>query len=121
MEQFKAELAAQLNAQNRLIADLAEKLNALTTKVDTDVQQAPEVPAVIREYEDLVVHVSMPKDVSLEMYKALPEFSGEREKYATWRSMVNTAIGLLKNHQNSMRFYEACESNPERNRTEICN
>lgn len=105
MEQLEAELKTQFDAQNRLIADLTAKLNALTTKVDTNVRQAP--IAAVEEYRDLNVNVSVPKDVSLDIYKTLPEFNGEREKYATWRSMVTTAIGLLKNHQSSMRFYEA--------------
>lgn len=51
--------------------------------------------------------VSVPKDVSLDIYKTLPEFSGEREKYATWWSTTSTAIGLLQNYKTSMRYFEA--------------
>lgn len=47
------------------------------------------------------------KDVSLHIFKTLPEFTGERDQYATWRTMTKTAIKLLENHKETMRYFEA--------------
>lgn len=85
-----------------------ETNQGLSTKVDELAARvgANSVPTV-ETYRDVSVTVSVPKDVSLDIFKTLPEFDGDRSKYATWRSTTNTAIGLLKNHPTSMRYFEA--------------
>lgn len=91
MEELKAQLAA-----------LTDKISQLET-----IQVAQATNVVVEEYKDVTVTVSTPKDVSLDIYKTLPEFNGEREKYATWRSTASTAIQLLQGYKTSMRYYEA--------------
>lgn len=90
-------LLAQIEANQ----GLSTKVDELAAKVGTNFKPA------IEPYKDVSVTVSMPKDVSLDIFKTLPEFDGNRSKYPTWRSTTNTAIGLLKNHPTSMRYFEA--------------
>lgn len=101
------EFTPQLHNQQEMEAlqALQTQLAALAVTVENLVKKNEEPK--IEEHKDLTVTVSVPKDVSLEIYKTLPEFNGEREKYSTWRSTAITAIGLLKNHPTSMRFFEA--------------
>lgn len=53
------------------------------------------------------VEITDAKDVSLHIFKSLPEFTGERSQYATWRTMTKTAMKLLENHKETMRYFEA--------------
>lgn len=55
----------------------------------------------------MTVTVCDPNSVSLQIFKTLPEFNDEREKYATWRSTIHIAIKLLDNHRTSMKYFEA--------------
>lgn len=111
MEDIKAQfnfLSAKINELTNKIENqppaelelLVAKINELSTKIEI---QSPKV----EEYKSLSVSVSVPKDVSLDIFKTLPEFDGERNKYATWRSTTKTAISLLANHPTSMRYFEA--------------
>lgn len=90
---------SQLNCE---IQQLNEKMQMLTTRLDSFVTPSP-----VKKHIDLTINVTSPEDVSLTIFKSLPEFSGEREKYATWRSVTRTAIKLLDEHKQSMRYFEA--------------
>lgn len=81
------------------ITELEKKFEELTKQLN----QAPK----IEEHQDVNVTVTEPKDVSLDVFKTLPEFNGDRVKYATWRSMSTTAMELLDDHRTSMRYFEA--------------
>lgn len=98
MEALQTQLAALVLRVNTLTNQLSEAQAQVQAQV-----QAP----TVEEYKDVIVTVAVPNDVALDIFKTLPEFKGERDKYATWRSMTRTAIGLLKNHQSSKRFFEA--------------
>lgn len=102
-----------MEALQTQVAALVLKVNTLTMQLD-EAKAAAQVAAQAAAqapkpevYTDLTVNVSVPKDVSLDIFKTLPEFDGERLKYATWRSTAKTAISLLKNHPTSMRYFEA--------------
>lgn len=60
-----------------------------------------------KKHENLAIKVTKPEDVSLTIFKSLPEFTGDREKYATWKSVTRTAIKLMDEHKQSMRYFEA--------------
>lgn len=83
------------------VASLMQRVNELKTQLIQ--QHRPN----FERYEDVTVTVTNPTDISLEIFKTLPEFSGEQKNYATWRSTVCTAIKLLVNHVNSLRYAEA--------------
>lgn len=90
---MSTELKIQVAELMKKIDDLTFQLNAKSVKIE--------------EHKDVIVTVTEAKDVSLDIFKTFPIFNGDRDQYATWRSMSKTAIKLLDQHQNSMRFFEA--------------
>lgn len=84
------------------ITELATKVQELTIQLNS-IQQ----PMKIEEYRDVTVNVTSINDISLHIYRTLPEFNGQREQYATWRSLVITAMKLLEGHHTTMRYFEA--------------
>lgn len=46
-------------------------------------------------------------NVSLDTVNALPIFNGEKNKYATWRSMTSTAMMPLMNQKTTMLYFQA--------------
>lgn len=72
-----------------------------------DEDQAPAPPNDVEVYNDVTLTLNAANDISLDVFKTLPEFNGERKRYATWRSMVKNTIGFLDNHKNSSRYVEA--------------
>lgn len=89
-------------------AELKQMIDNLNKRVDELTNQLKENQQTkVEEYKDVEVTVNQPSEVSLKIFETLPEFIGEREKYATWRTMVNTAMKLLADHPSSMRYFEA--------------
>lgn len=97
--------------------DLNEALmpNTLETQVADLVTQVQQLSAQLNErqppkiepYKDVTVTITQPNEVSLHIFKTLPEFNGERDKYPTWRSTTQTAMKLLSNHKETIRYFEA--------------
>lgn len=84
------------------IATLTAQFQQLTTQLNS-IQH----PINIEKYEDVNVTVTSVDNVSLHIYRTLPEFKGERDQYATWRSMVSTAMKLLENYKTTTKYFEA--------------
>lgn len=84
------------------ITELATRIQELTVQLNS-IQH----PVQIEEYRDVNVTVTSTDAISLHIYKTLPEFNGQREQYATWRSLVSTAMKLLENHHTTMKYFEA--------------
>lgn len=84
------------------ITDLAAKIQELTLQLNS-IQPAVKV----EEYQDVNVAVASINDISLHIYRTLPEFNGQREEYATWRTLVSTTMKLLENHHTTLRYFEA--------------
>lgn len=94
--------------ENIEMEDIKNVIDALIEKVSTlELKVQRTQPTKIEEHKGIAVTIAQPNDVSLEIFKTLPVFDGEREKYPTWRSMAHTEIKLLDGHSNSMRYYEA--------------
>lgn len=83
------------------IRKLNEAVQQITNKFNLNERSRLET------YEDVTVVPELSTDVSLNIFKTLPEFNGDRDKYATWRSITKTAIKVLENHSGTMRYYEA--------------
>lgn len=104
-----SELLVSVEEEIKIMA-LEGQVNELTRRLAEVINQVKELSSketIVTQYESLNVNVSNEKDVSLEIFKTLPEFDGNRNKYATWRTIVLTAMKLLENHKTSMRYYEA--------------
>lgn len=96
-----AAIQAIQTIQNQLLAQSIASSEAQNSSTEAVSQTEAE------EYADVSISINGPNDVSIEIFKSLPVFNGDRDKYATWRSSVTTAIGFLDDHQNSSRYVEA--------------
>lgn len=91
-----------------IIANLQNQINVLNEQLHQQQEQLrANQPAPVEEYRDLTFNIQRAEDVSLNLFKTLLEFSGDRTAYATWRTIVKTAMKLLENHQASMQFCQA--------------
>lgn len=70
------------------IEALAERIRLLQNQMATiNGQLAALDPATkVEEYQEVTVRVDDVRDVSLDMFKTLPEFNGDRVKYSAWRN-----------------------------------
>lgn len=89
---------------NEVITHLQNQINILNER---SIQQQQAANPTVQQHQALTFNIQRPEDVSLNLYKTLPEFSGDRMNYATWRTVVKTAMNLLGNHQNSMQYCQA--------------
>lgn len=93
--------------------DLNTAISHLQTQIDSlnrqhqVLQLQTTQPLPVDEHRDLTFTINRAEDVSLHLFKTLPEFSGNRTSYATWRTIVKTAMKLLQNHETSMQFCQA--------------
>lgn len=95
-------------SQAIMTEQLKNKVTELENKVaELAIELKKKNEPKIEEYKDVNVTIIEAKDVSLHIFKTLPEFTGERNQYATWRTMTKTAIKLLDNHKETMRYFEA--------------
>lgn len=92
---------AQAQDLNEIIIHLQTQINNLNEQV----QLAQPLPVEI--HRDMTFTINRAEDISLHLYKTLPEFSGDRTSYATWRTIVKTAMKLLEDHEASMQFCQA--------------
>lgn len=86
---------------NEIIAHLQNQINVLNER---SIQQQQAANPTVEEHRDLVFNIQRPEDVSLNLYKTLPEFSRDR---ATWRTVAKTARNYLKIYKNSMQYCKA--------------
>lgn len=88
---------------------MEQRLDALTTQMQelTAKFNSIQNPVKFEEYQDVNVTITSPDNVSLHIYRTLPEFNGQREQYATWRTMVSTAMKLLDDHKTTVKYFEA--------------
>lgn len=61
----------------------------------------------IEEYQEVKVNVHDVKDVSLDMFKTLPEFNGDRDKYPAWRNSAMNVMKIFENHKDKPKYFEA--------------
>lgn len=90
---------------NEVIAHLQNQLNVLNDRQQQ--QLLANQPAPVEEHRNLTFNIQRAEDVSLHLFKTLPEFSGDRTMYATWRSITKTAMNLLENYKASMQYCQA--------------
>lgn len=89
--------------------DLSEIINSMQMQINALTQQQIQAiqPLPVEEHTDMTFNITRAEDVSLQLFKTLPEFSGDRNSYATWRTIVKTAMKLLENFETSMQFCQA--------------
>lgn len=85
-----------------LIANLQAQLNTVSGRVD-ELDPRPRV----FQFDEVQVPIGDPNLVSLDMFKTLHEFSGDRNKYAAWRNAAKTAIRVFGDIHTSVKYFEA--------------
>lgn len=85
----------QIKMMQAQIASMQEQVTALdqTTKVE--------------EYKEVQVVLGDLKDVSLEMFKSLPEFNGDRTRYTSWRNSAMNVMKIFKDNHDKPKYFEA--------------
>lgn len=85
------------------IAALQAQIQALTLQVNANNNNANAVEEYA-EIQPLVVNI---QNVSLDMFKTLPEFNGDRNKYCAWRTSAKNVIKIFGNRTNEPKYFEA--------------
>lgn len=108
MEQAVAELQGQVAQLTQILTsrtpEFQNQIAALNQRVLT--LQALQ-PLPIEQHTDIPIPIITAANVSRDIFKTLPEFSGNRFTYPTWRNVVKNAIKLLENSQQSAEYYQA--------------
>lgn len=84
-----------------ILKNLQDQITQLT------IQQEALKPTQLVEHQALTFTVTNPENISLHLFKTLPEFPGDRKIYATWRNITNTTMDLLRNHKTSIQYCQA--------------
>lgn len=89
------ELVNQIKILQDQISVMKNQLTALdqTTKIE--------------EYREITVNVNDVKDISLDMFKTLLEFNGDRNKYSSWRNSAKNVMKFFSGHTDKPKYFEA--------------
>lgn len=92
-----------------MVEALSEQIKALQTQVAVLQTQIVTLDKTtkIEEYEEIKVTIIDAKDISLEMFKTLPEFNGDRTKYTSWRNSAINVMKIFDGHKDKPRYFEA--------------
>lgn len=95
----------ELTEENKQVNEgVLDKIEELTDKVNSVHLQSASVVA----YEPISVVLPTVKcEISLDVVKSIPDFSGESAKYISWRQAVKTAMKLFQPYEGSERHYQA--------------
>lgn len=88
-------IVAQIRMLHQHIAEMQEKIATFNN------------PPKFEEYPEVRVTVTDIKDISLDMFKTLPNFDGDREKYVSWRTAAINAIKIFAGHMEKPKYFEA--------------
>lgn len=107
--QSNHEMEAILRRLQEQMAELAATNATLTTKLsELEQNQAPQRGVVtITEYEDVKPIYLSGDAIQLEAYKVLPEFSGDRKIYRSWRSQVMKLMDQIKAYPTHPKYAAA--------------
>lgn len=61
----------------------------------------------VEEYAEVRANVQNVDSISLDMFKTLPTFGGDRAKYVAWRNSAKTAIQIFNGHMEDPKYFQA--------------
>lgn len=85
--------------QIKLLQNQISSINIQLSKLDHTVK--------VEEYQEIKVQVSDVKDISLDMFKTLPEFKGERNSYTAWRNSACNVMKIFNGLTDKPKYFEA--------------
>lgn len=86
--------------------EIANQIAALHTQIAILSARVPDVPQVVT-YEATKVEISDVKEISLEMFKALPTFDGDRDLYSSWRETAVNVMRVFTGFTKTPKYFEA--------------
>lgn len=99
---FNETQEAKMEAITEQIKLLQDQLAAMKTQL-----AALDQSTKVETYEEVRVNVTDVKDISLDMFKTLPEFNGDRIKYSSWRNSALNVMKVFTGHQDKPKYFEA--------------
>lgn len=99
-----------LTDQIKILQDQIAAINVQLTALDQSIK--------VEEYKEVKVTVTDVKDVSLDMFKTLPEFNGDRNKYSAWRNSAMNVMKIFVGLTQEPKYFEAL--NIVRNKNHRC-
>lgn len=61
----------------------------------------------VQQYTEVSVNVTDVKEISLDMFKTLPEFNGDRNRYSAWRGSAINVMKIFIRFENTPKYFEA--------------
>lgn len=61
----------------------------------------------VEEFTEVRANVENVDKISLDMFKTLPTFDGDRTKYVAWRNSAKTAIKIFDGHMEDPKYFQA--------------
>lgn len=100
---------SRINSQHIAMEPLVEQMQTLQQQIAAIKEQVSALDKTpkIEEYKEITVDVKDVKDISLGMFKTLPEFNRERSKYSAWRNLAMNVMKILKEHTATPKYFEA--------------
>lgn len=59
------------------------------------------------EYEDIVTVLTTGEQIQLESYRSIPEFSGDKNQYRSWRNQVTRRMQMIENFKTHPKYEAA--------------
>ncbi|XP_037924348.1 uncharacterized protein LOC119660042 [Hermetia illucens] len=110
VSRMQTEMQSQINHVASQLSTTVEATNSTLNSRISDLSTRVETafPSVsIEKYEDIEINDGIQCDISLEVVKSVPEFSGIMEKYPSWWQSAKAAIKPFERFSNSNRHYQA--------------
>lgn len=85
-----------------LVAALQEQIATLNARVEA----LGAVP-VVQVYEDITIENAAADEITLDMFKSLPIFDGERNKYTAWRTSAKNVMRIFGENTGTVKYFEA--------------
>lgn len=61
----------------------------------------------VEEFTEVRINVNDVDKISLDMFKTLPTFDGDRTTYVAWRNSAKTAIKIFNGHMEDPKYFQA--------------
>lgn len=61
----------------------------------------------VEVYQEVKANVNEAKEISLDMFKTLSEFNGDRDRYTAWRNTTINVMKIFEGYTDTPRYFEA--------------
>lgn len=104
METEIAALKAQITA---LAINMQSQQESFQQHIETIKRESFQQATFVTQHEEVRLALTDPKDIDLELFKALPKFDGDKTQYRSWRNQAWTFMESIKGFMEHPRYYSA--------------